>query len=33
MIVNTISTQSNNNKRIAKNALLPHALYDGGVVV
>lgn len=24
---------SNNNKRIAKNTLLPHALYDGGVFV
>ena len=29
-----MSTQSsNNNKRIAKNTLLPHALYDGGVAV
>ena len=24
---------SDNNKRIAKNTLLPYALYDGGVVV
>lgn len=32
MIVNTMSTQSSdNNYRIAKNTLLPHALYDGGI--
>jgi hypothetical protein len=24
---------SNNNKRIAKNTMLPNALYDGGVAV
>ena len=28
-----MSHQSNNNKRLAKNALLPNALYDGGVAV
>lgn len=28
-----MSLQSNNNMRIAKNTLLPHALYDGGVAV
>ena len=28
-----MSLQSNNNKRIAKNTLLPHALYDGGVAL
>ena len=28
-----MSNQSNNNKRIVKNTLLPNALYDGGVAV
>lgn len=28
-----MSPQSNNNKRTAKNTLLPNALFDGGVAV